>query len=56
VPVSHSKAALKWADESRGAIRHIDFSPDGELIAIGGDDNFIAIVGNIVYTSQTGKY
>ena len=29
------------------AIRHTAFSSEGELIAIGGDDPFIAIVSNI---------
>jgi hypothetical protein len=27
-----------------GAIRHSAFSHDGELLAIGGDDSFIAVV------------
>ncbi|KAL7418646.1 hypothetical protein Q5752_007105 [Cryptotrichosporon argae] len=31
-------------DITTAAIRHSAFSPDGELIAIAGDDNFIAIV------------
>lgn len=34
-----------------GAIRHIAFSPDGELLAVGGDDPVIYLIG--VWNKQT---
>lgn len=41
----------KSFDVCTAAIRHTAFSYDGEFVAIGGDDLFIAIVS--VYTGQT---
>lgn len=35
---------LRDADPTRGAIRQIDFSPDGELIAFTGEEQAIYIV------------
>lgn len=40
---------------SRSAIRHITFSPDGELIAFGGDDMCIYIVSHTIVHLPVGR-
>jgi WD40 repeat protein len=37
------------AEPNRSVIRHIAFSPDGEFIAVGGDDKFVYIVSHPAY-------
>lgn len=41
----------KTYDQPTAAIRQIAFSPNGEFIAVGGDDSFIFILGAVSRTT-----